>query len=363
MGDKSIIKEAYWLRSISCLAVVLTHAVNTTLANYDHSISQFDEYVLIFIRFMAFFGTPTFVFLSEMLLAHAYPNGVPENFFRKRVKYLLVPFAFMAVVFAAIESKSHSEFLKQVVLNVFLGGYTGYFILIIFQFYLLHVLFHKYLKQWSPARVLSIAFIINASYLIFFNFTEPVQTPVGEYVWQRGYWLFCVGWLFYFVLGYYCGKNYEAFKRKLQEHKTVLTITPLLALCLIVFLVRSDILPEVSSKRVDYIFYTVSVILFIITWTSKLKKTPKTILLISKYSFTIYLIHKVFLYYLPTIAFLSPLGYFLFSAVFCTIGSIAVSKMFSYVPVSKYLIGNLLTIPKEGRVKGTGPSTHYQKGG
>ncbi|WP_335962185.1 hypothetical protein [Halalkalibacter kiskunsagensis] len=44
-------------------------------------------------------------------------------------------------------------------------------------------------------------------------------------------------------------KRVLAFKKKLQEHKTVLTATPVGALFLIVFLVRSDILPEVFIEK------------------------------------------------------------------------------------------------------------------
>ncbi|WP_269758464.1 acyltransferase family protein [Thalassobacillus sp. C254] len=69
------------MRAIACLAVVVIHSVNITLTNYEHTVSQFEEYFLIAVRFAAFFGTPAFVFISELLLARSYPNKVPHGFF------------------------------------------------------------------------------------------------------------------------------------------------------------------------------------------------------------------------------------------------------------------------------------------
>ncbi|WP_096186595.1 acyltransferase family protein [Evansella halocellulosilytica] len=350
--EKKIIHEAYWLRAISCIAVVITHAVNTTLANYEQTIPQIDEYALILVRFMAFFGTPAFVFISELLLAHSYPNGVPKGFFMKRIKFLLIPFAFMALVFAVVESNSQTELFQNTFLNLFLGGYTGYFILIIFQFYLLHVFLHKQLSKWSPKIILSLTFIINIGYLAFFNFTEPANSPYAAYIWERGYWLLFVGWLFYFALGYYCGKNYQLLKEKLVEYKMLVPVIPIGAMLLLIFLVRSDILDIVSSKRVDMVIYTTGMIFTIILLTSVFKQVPKLILFISKFSFNIYLIHKIFLYYLQPIDFLPPLAYFVFATVYAIIGAILVSKILSIIPFSPFLIGKTIPVPKVTKDRG-----------
>ena len=175
-----MIYEVYWLRTLACLAVVVIHAVNATLLKYEGAMTQGEEYLLIAIRFAVFFGTPAFVFISEFLLAHAYPQGVPKGFIMIRVKYLLAPFAFMAVVFAGVYSHSAASFWSELGLNLFMGGYTGYFVLIIFQFYLLHIVMHRYLQQAQPGRVIAASFVITAAYLLFFHVTSPPEMLFGE---------------------------------------------------------------------------------------------------------------------------------------------------------------------------------------
>ncbi|MFA9557011.1 acyltransferase family protein [Evansella sp. AB-rgal1] len=350
MENRLIINEAYWLRALSCLAVVITHAVNTTLANYEATATQFEQYILIFIRFMAFFGTPTFVFISELILARAYPNGVPKHFFQKRIKFLLMPFISMAIIFAFITTETLQGAIYQAFLNIFLAGYYGYFILIIFQFYLLHVILHNKLQRWSPKLIISISFLINVLYLGFFHYTDPIQLlPFAEQIWKKGHWLPFLGWIFYFTLGFYCGKNYEVFKAKLYKFRKVLPIFPIITLFIIILSVRTDLLTVVSSKRMDMILYTTSIIFVTVYISSTLNKVPRVILFISKHSFHIYLIHKIFLYYLEPIHFLHPFVYFTVAVVYSVIGSLIVSKLFSRFRLSTYIIGKTLPVPLKNK--------------
>lgn len=108
MKEGRVINEIFWIRALACLAVAIIHSVNTTLMNYEDIISQPDNYILIAVRFAAFFGTPAFVFISEMLLAHVYPDNLPQGFFRKRIKYLLFPFIFIGIVFAFMLNQTWS---------------------------------------------------------------------------------------------------------------------------------------------------------------------------------------------------------------------------------------------------------------
>lgn len=346
INKSKIIHEAYWLRALACIAVVLTHCVDTTLAGYSTTMEQWEEYSLILLRFIMFFGTPTFVFLSEMLLAHAYPNRVPNNFLRKRVNYLLLPFTFMAFIFAIIVADTVPEAFQEFSVNL-AGGYTGYFILVIFQFYLLHMFLHKYLNQWSPKIVLPVTLIISMIYLGFFNFTEGPANAFGEYIWQRGYWLPFFGWLFYFALGYYCGRNFYEIKSKVHQYRLAIVSVTFVSLMTILMLVRLDFLDVVSSKRIEYLLFTAGVIFLIILLTSKLTKTPKSILFISKYSFTIYLVHKVFLYYLAPLPFLHPFLFFLLALVIAFAGSIILSKLLYPLKYSYYMIGRPLATPEK----------------
>ncbi|SES15061.1 acyltransferase family protein [Salipaludibacillus aurantiacus] len=347
MKESKVIKEIYWLRALACLAVVVTHAVNTTLSNYEYSIGQYEEYLLIAFRFIAFFGTPVFIFISEFLLAHSYPNGVPKGFLIKRVKFLLAPFAFMGLVFAFITADTLQAFTRQLALNLFIGGYTGYFILIIFQFYLMHMIAQRFLERSSPVKVIGFSLVINVIYLGFFHMTSPPAMFLGEYIWERGHWLPVFGWLFYFTLGYYCGRHYHAVMEQLLQYRKIIYGLPFLSIGLVFFLVRYDILTVVSSKRIDYLLYTPALIAVILLLTYKLKRTPPLILSVSKYSFNIYLLHTVFLYYLPPLANVHPVLYFIMAVAFSIAASVLVVKLTSSAALSPYLIGKTLPIPRQ----------------
>ncbi|MCR6098005.1 acyltransferase family protein [Salipaludibacillus agaradhaerens] len=349
MGRSNVIKEIYWLRAIACLAVVLTHSITTTLSHYVDTMSQAEEYLLIALRFIFLFGTPTFVFISEFLLSYSYANGVPKGFFVKRIKFLLVPFIFMGVVFATITREIGGSFINQVALNLFMGGYTGYFVLVIFQFYLLHMLMEKRLKVWSPRLVLVGSFVINVAYLSFFHFTTPPASGLGEYFWQRGHWLPVFGWLFYFTVGYYSGKHYRTIIEKLKPYKQYVYVLPFLITVPIFGLVRTDILSVVSSKRIDYVLFTTAVIAFILLLASQVNKTPSLILIISKYSFNIYLLHTVFLHFMPQINLIHPFLYLIIATVACIGLSILVVKLTSILPFRSYLFGKTLPVPLNTR--------------
>jgi membrane-bound acyltransferase YfiQ involved in biofilm formation len=342
-----VINEVFWIRAFACLAVVAIHTVYNTLENYEGIISKPDEYFLIAVRFAALFGTPAFIFISELLLARVYPDDLPKGFFVKRIKYLLFPFIFMGIIFALITNNTLEEIGAGILLNVFAGNYTGYFILVIFQFYILHYLFHKYLKRWNPVLTLAISLAINIIYLSVFNFFEPPQNMIGNYFWERGHWILFVGWIFYFVLGYYCGVHYHYIKRKIVQFKWIIIFFPLISIFVMVFLVRMDILTVVSSKRIDNIFYTIGVISLIVLFTHRLKNIPWPVLFISKYSFHIYLLHKVFLYYFPVMNDLSPLLYFGVSFVYAVGASVLFSYIVSSFSWTSFFIGKKLAVPNK----------------
>lgn len=99
------------------------------------------------------FSTPAFIFISEFLLARSYPDGVPDGFLKKRGKVIFVPFLFIAAIDALLMTSAMGgevtflAFVQKYLANVFLGNFIGYFILVIFQFYMLHMMFHEVLEK------------------------------------------------------------------------------------------------------------------------------------------------------------------------------------------------------------------------
>lgn len=351
MGQKPVLYEAYWLRTIACLAVMMTHTVDVTLLHYENQIGWLEENLLILTRFMAYFGTPAFVFLSEFLIARAYREQVPASFLRKRVRYLLIPFAVMGVIFAVALAPSWTAVPERAALHLFAGGYTGYFVLIIFQFYLLHLLTARWLSSKKPLPVLGCSLVISALYLLFFNVTEPPGGAVTEYIWQRGYWLPFIGWLFYFTLGFYAGIYYEQLKQRFDEHRWLIRLLPVFSMLLLVVLVRTDTIAVVSSKRIDMLLYTTGIIFFIFYLARFAEKVPRPVLWISRYSFNIYLLHNLFLLHAPAIPGLPPLVYAPTAFTAALLLSITVAALLAKLPGSDHIIGKQLSVPHSHAVK------------
>lgn len=288
-----MIKEVFFLRFIACLSVVLLHSIGDYISIFE--ISNAKKEWLEIITILLCFGTPTFIFISELVLSKVYKEGLPRNFWSKRIKYIFIPYICMAFFYATLSTISGDHSIRGLILefvnNVFLVGYHGYFILIIFQFYMLHWIFCSYLKHCNPRMVLLISFIINAGYLGIFNFISPPQGAVFQFIWNKGYWLPFLGWIFYFCLAYYCGRYYAEYIELLRKYKVCIVILTIISSLVVVEVHFNHIINEIGSKRIDVLLLTISLILLISLVASYVTNVPKIVNVVSKYSFGIYLLH------------------------------------------------------------------------
>ena len=172
---KNYINEIFIVRSIACLAIVLLHSLNYAIVGYRENLTTIEYFASSGFGMLFYFGTPTFVLISEILIANSYKDSIPKNFLKKRFKLILIPYIIMAIFYSFVDIHLNStpltfkSFIVESLKNIFLGDWHGYFVLIIFQFYILHVLLHNKLKEWKPKLVLSISFIVNLGYLSFFR--------------------------------------------------------------------------------------------------------------------------------------------------------------------------------------------------
>ncbi|WP_374988867.1 acyltransferase family protein [Priestia megaterium] len=348
---KKLVNEIFWLRALACLAVVTIHSIQKGIDYYFTGKNTPMVYFLHLFYAASLFGTPSFVFISEFLLAKAYPYSLPQSFFKKRVKFLLTPFVFMGIVYAFFElgtSITLKSFLVEALKNTLIGDYVAWFILLILQFYLLHTFAPKYLSKMSPKVVLPISLVTNVLYLSFFKFVNPIQAiPFHNYIWDRGYWLLFIGWIFYFALGYYVGKDFESFKLWLQKNGKLILLFAAIAYCMVVGLKLTGILPDSTSKRPDIPIYTTAIICLIFHLSGKLNSTPRLIILISNYSFNIYLLHMIFLYTIKPLPHMNMITYTLFLFVLSITCSMVLATVINKLSFGKYLVGNILTIGKK----------------
>ncbi|UKJ81776.1 acyltransferase family protein [Priestia megaterium] len=345
------VKEIFLIRSIACLAIVLLHSIEASLKFYspqgglENNTKVWYETFALILKF----GTPVFVLISIFLLAYSYPKKTPSGFIKKRIKFILIPYLVMAVFYALLDAYIQhltvTLFLKQLFMNIFLGGYHGYFILIIFQFYLLYMLFQKYAHRFKAWYVIIICFIINFIYLGIFNFTKPIDIPHAEYIWTRFSWVPFLGWLFYFSIAYYFGIHYEAFKKFLLKYNKYVIAFAILSCALVVFLYQSNLLIVHSSKRIDMLLFSTAMFLLLYYVGAKLKSIPSFFSIISQYSFGIYLLH---LFYIALInKFIEHLPFLGLSMYICilligsTILSMISTHLLNMIPLGHYVVGKI----------------------
>ncbi len=346
--EKALVSEIIIIRVVACLAIVFLHSITSSLGKFK-DISTVTHDILVALQMTLIFGTPVFIFISEFLLSKS-QKQVNKPFFLVRIKLLLLPYIMMAIVYGFLETKSFQINILGVTIlkNIFLGDFVGYFIIIIFQFYFLHYFFQKYISKLNALIVLSFSFLINGIYLAFFNFVPPLEAiPNSEYIWKRFSWLPFTGWIFYFAIGFYSGKFYTLFKTLISKYRFFLFTGTLFSLFAVITLQFFGLPEKVSSKRVDILVLTTFLIPTLFYLSSKIKKVPSWIFLISNYSFSIYLLHIMLMDFFIKLP-INHVGIYLFSNFFVSLaGSISIAWIINKFPYGKYLVGNIADIKKK----------------
>lgn len=352
-----LVKEIFVLRSIACLSIAMLHTIRSSIDNFgltDHL------EVLNALQMLMMYATPMFVFISEFVLARSKSDQKPVDFMKKRLKYMIFPYVSIAVLYSLIEiqgmgkSLSFSLFLFESAKNILLADYYGYFILVILQFSLLHLIFRKWIEpRYSMKQVIFCSFVINALYLSFFNFIDSSSIPL-----LNNYYIFdflntvpIFAWLFYFTFAFYCGKYYESFILLLNKYKNRLIIMAGVAGAVMLYVYLSGIIEQQYSKRVDVLAYATLMILIFFFLSSKIKRIPKSLMMLSQYSFGIYLltrfilfaVNKVFPEYFSYTSFLIYIVVAFSSAI---IGSIAITYLLNQTRYGTFVVGMIgVSIP------------------
>lgn len=351
----SWLKEVDTVRAISCLLVVLLHSIHYKTGNDFQVAEGLDKFLIAMSGLMAI-GTTAFIFISEMLLSKAYPKKLPNGFYLKRLKFIFLPFMSMSIFYAVVQNTESINIIPSaVIFNIF--GYTHWFILVILQFYLLHHFYIKYLKNIPAKYVLLFSLAINLTYLCIFNFYSPqTSSELINYIWKQGYWVPFLGWIFYFSVAYYCGLNYEIFIYKIKQYRNwIFCLLPISIF--IVLLVNNIDTIEFGSKRIDMIPFTIMMIFTLFIIANKMKNTPSLFLLISKYSFGIYLLHSFYLrlIYKITNSLGLDLGYssIVLHFVFSVCCSILTIYILNQIPFGKYIVGNVKNYGEKSNIVST----------
>jgi probable poly-beta-1,6-N-acetyl-D-glucosamine export protein len=328
-----MIKEWNLLRVIACLTIVFLHS--TSQIGLATGFPKTEYYQLL--RVILCYATPTFVVLSEIILANRYPNKLPDKFWTKRLKWIFAPYISFAIIDALVSYKISPNFDlgEKVIKNIFLGEFEGYFVLIIFQFYVLHYFVTKYRisTNWLiPVSILAMTF--------HFKILEGNIPFVKENI--AFFKIPFTAWFGYFTIAYAIGRNYKKASALFLKYKWLSLVGVVVSLFSIFVLFKAGY-TSVGSRRIDLVPLTITISVAVIAW-GQLIKNFKIINLISNYSFGIYLLHwQIQRYFGSNIAqyfettYTRVLALFIFSLIV----SMFIIKIISMLPFGSYIVGNV----------------------
>lgn len=342
---KNFISVIFWMRAISCLGIVAIHSISITLGNNSNLVkNEWPTYVQLFLMF----STPTFVFITEFLNARIYGKSLKKGFFRKRLLFLGLPYIFVNLIwtFVSHNPANMSEFIDGFLLVTIRGYSVTYFVVIIFQFYILHMLFGKILYNIKPLPIIIISIIITSAYWGIRLIYPTPDNLLGELIWGKEGQTIFFGWITYFLLGYYIGIYYQSFILSIKKYRYYIIGLFIMSIIFVLLIHNLGINSAIGSKRLDTPIYTVSVILMFFLMSSYIKRVPRFILFISNYSFCIYLMH---LFFLNRMTVLSEVVFedILFKFIVTIVLSVSIAYIFNLSKYGKYLIGNINRIDYE----------------
>ena len=215
-----------------------------------------------------------------------------------------------------------------------IGNFEGYFIIIIFQFYILHYFVVRY--KISVEKLLPVSILIMIVHLWIVNHTT-ILPPDS----MKSLRLLITGWIGYFTIGFLIGKHYDTIKKFLKDYKWTILILFGFSIYFM-FLSFSNGNIEPNSKRIDIFIFTITICLLILAWGQVLPNL-KIVNLISNYSLGIYLLHwQVLSIVTPYVTdyFTSPSRLIIGLFIVTMIITMILIKLISLLPFGKYIIGN-----------------------
>ncbi|WP_226957244.1 acyltransferase family protein [Staphylococcus equorum] len=334
--------ELTYSRAIFCIIIVILHTM-TGFIN-DHHISHFQKMSASFIQVVLLFATPCFIILSEVLLGMRYSNKVPKNFLAKRAKFILIPYLLFGlfVTFKLLLGESSNNSFWNIFLNIVIEGkFFGWFVLVIFQFYILHNLFYKLLSKAKPVFMLLISFIISFahSYLMYYSTTYLEFWDFYPFF-SRTIILY---WLFYFVVGFYFGKYYDSVIAFLKNNLKWIVLLWIISISYIAFnFFYLDVHLNESNRFDLLLFSSVSFILVIYLAKKLTQFNLVFIFLISEISFFIYLSHQIIVDNISRslASFVThPIPFFILTTVFTLGFCIGLAIILSFIPYVRVIVG------------------------
>ncbi|WP_097033683.1 acyltransferase [Clostridium tertium] len=289
MNKSSRIYSFDVLRAISTIAIIAIHVSDGVfLGTGDFS---FQWWYGIIIQGVVRIALPIFFMLSGALIL----NGKDEDiisFYKKRVIRVIVPLFVYSAIYLIVYNYKWSIFYNyniiKSVLDIIKGPvfYHLWFVYSIIGIYIVAPFIKIMIKNLSDRLltflILTIIIIrIGQTYLPIFDLYLGINNIIFD------------NWILYFILGYFLSKKYVIEKRKF------IYLLGIISYIMTIIILR--FIPKANSNIYDFaptMICMSSAVFLLFNNTIKCVKENRYIKLISKYSYSIYLIHAFVLAYI-----------------------------------------------------------------
>jgi probable poly-beta-1,6-N-acetyl-D-glucosamine export protein len=291
------------VRALAILAVVMIHA--TSSATIEPTEGSFSQIFFYSINLASTFAVPLFILVSGIVLFYSYDGRwsakAAMTFYWKRAVSLVIPYLIWASFYYAYNQylNTHkfvmdwSVFLRM--LRWAEWSYHSYFMLIIFQMYVLFPVFMTMVARISWFRKCLV----------------PIGIAVqgGFYIYRH--WFGAIGhsdriaptYMAYFLIGGAIGLYYTSVKAWVERHALLVAVAALLGGCSYVglFLLNryKHIQPENTWFEIAWFFYVIAIALFFMQVgrivLRRFRRTSVWLTSIGACSFGIYLFHPAVL--------------------------------------------------------------------
>lgn len=309
-SNKKSLNEIFYITSLLTCFVVLIHTGSEAF-NYYEKGSVYNLVVFSFQKLMSF-AVPGFIFLSAFKLFYSKNLSFSVKrygkFMHKRIVKIFIPYAIFALIYYIyFFANNYMSFdLKKLVLGIFLRGDISspfYFVIVIFQFYILTPVFNILFNKVSFKLAIPVAMVIN---ILFKQFIVQSQgyfyTDIFSFYVKYNDRIF-ISYLAYWVLGGYFGLMYESVKESLLKNRTKVSIICIQIVLLHVAASYFNYLGLIYYKyaEIGHLAFCISAILLtyeasIALDSIDIRPFRNIVIKYSQISYYVYLSHVLFIY-------------------------------------------------------------------
>lgn len=336
---KKIKDELNLMNVFFCILVVFIHIASEPISALrkdswqflimyiPHKLSSFVVYGFIFISAVKLFIKDE----SKINLIEYYSNRLKKIVFPYLVSVCAYYIYFVSNNYFTFQTV---DLLKYIVNGNLVAHF--YFIIIIVQFYLLLPIWRLILRKVKPSVVITISFIIT----VIMNEKLPI---IIRYVFNGFNFMYndrvFTTYLFYWILGMYCGAYYEKFCNLLEKYKSIIISTFITFAFFYIYINYSFVINRQFGQYLSFlqiIYVTIAIFFCYVVFLQMSQKTnmAEKVKLLNNASYDIYLYHVMLIF--VTTDILNQFGIYKISERFALKMICVYATIYIYCILNKY---------------------------